>query len=49
VRFEGDYLPVRYEARGGYLDPATGELLPTLDEALDAFVASRTIGAEEDG
>ena len=29
IRFEGDYLPVWYEARGGYLDPATGELLPT--------------------
>ncbi len=37
VRFEGDYLPVWYEARGGYLDPATGELLPTWDEALDAI------------
>jgi hypothetical protein len=29
VRFDGDYLPVWYEAHGGYLDPATGELLPT--------------------
>jgi hypothetical protein len=37
VRFEGEYLPVWYEARGGYLDPATGELLPTWDEALDAI------------
>ena len=37
IRFEGDYLPVWYEARGGYLDPATGELLPTWDEALDAI------------
>ena len=37
VRFDGDYLPVWYEARGGYLDPATGELLPTWDEALDAI------------
>jgi hypothetical protein len=37
VRFEGDYLPVRYQARGGYLDPASGELLPTWDEALDAI------------
>src|SRR5262249_37758052 len=26
-----------YEARGGYLDPATGELLPTWDQALDAI------------
>src|SRR5262249_56185141 len=37
VRFEGEYLPVWYEARSGYLDPATGELLPTWDEALDAI------------
>jgi hypothetical protein len=37
VQFEGDYLPVWYEARGGYLDPVTGELLPTWDEALDAI------------
>jgi Replication initiator protein, pSAM2 len=37
VRFEGDYLPVWYEARSGYLDPATGELLPTWDQALDAI------------
>ena len=37
VSFDGDYLPVWYEARGGYLDPATGELLPTWDEALDAI------------
>jgi hypothetical protein len=28
---------VWYEARGGYLDPATGELLPTWYEALDAI------------
>jgi len=37
IRFEGDYLPVWYEARGGYLDPATGELLPTWDQALDTI------------
>ena len=37
IRFEGEYLPVWYEARGGYLDPATGELLPTWDQALDAI------------
>jgi hypothetical protein len=37
VRFDGDYLPIWYEARGGYLDPATGELLSTWDEALDAI------------
>ncbi|MFD8531361.1 replication initiator [Streptosporangium canum] len=46
VRFDGDHLPV-WTARdelaepypdgqaGDYLDPATGELLPTWDEALD--------------
>jgi hypothetical protein len=34
VRFEGDYLPVWYEARGGYLDPTTGELLSTWDQVL---------------
>jgi hypothetical protein len=42
IRFEGDYLPVWYEARGGYLDPATGELLPTWDQALD------TIGPDDE-
>ncbi|MEV7012945.1 replication initiator [Streptosporangium sp. NPDC051022] len=46
VRFEGDHLPVWSERAeqaepypdgqaGDYLDPATGELLPTWDEALD--------------
>jgi len=39
VRFDGDYLPVWYGARGGYLDPATGELLPTWDDAIDASAA----------
>ena len=37
VRFEGDHLPVWQEQSGRYLDPATGELLPTWDEALDAI------------
>jgi hypothetical protein len=37
IRFEADYLPVWHEACGGYLDPATGELLPTWDQALDAI------------
>jgi len=37
VRFEGDHLPVWHERSGRYLDPATGELLPTWDEALDAI------------
>ena len=30
-------LPVWDEATGGYLDPATGEVLPTWDQALDAI------------
>ena len=33
VRFDADYLPVWHETRGRYLDPATGELLPTWDDA----------------
>jgi hypothetical protein len=37
VRFVGDQLPVWHEPTGRYLDPATGELLPTWDEALDAI------------
>jgi len=37
VRFDGDRLPVWDEARHRYLDPATGELLPTWDDALDAI------------
>ncbi|GAA4378009.1 hypothetical protein GCM10023088_38440 [Actinomadura verrucosospora] len=41
VVFEGDHLPVwddvAGENGGGYLDPATGEVLPTWDEALDAL------------
>jgi hypothetical protein len=37
VRFDGDHLPVWHEASGRYLDPDTGELLPTWDEALDAI------------
>jgi len=37
VRFDSDHLPVWHEATGRYLDPATGELLPTWDEALDAI------------
>ncbi|MEO3809825.1 replication initiator [Sphaerisporangium sp. B11E5] len=34
VKYEGDYLPV-WSDGVGYLDPATGEVLPTWDEALD--------------
>jgi hypothetical protein len=35
------HLPVWHEASGRYLDPATGEFLPTWDEALD------TIGGDD--
>jgi len=42
VKFDGDDLPVWDEGIGGYLDPATGEVLPTWDQALDA------IGAEDE-
>ena len=37
VKFDGDERPVWDEGIGGYLDPATGEVLPTWDEALDAI------------
>ena len=37
VKYDGDELPVWDEATGGYLDPATGEVLPTWDQALDAI------------
>jgi hypothetical protein len=37
VRYDRDALPVWDEAVGGYLDPATGEVLPTWDQALDAI------------
>ena len=37
VRYEGEQLPVWYEATGGYVDPRTGEILPTWDQALDAI------------
>ena len=37
VRYDGDELPVWDEGIGGYLDPATGEVLPTWDQALDAI------------
>ena len=36
VRFDGDELPVWDEQAATYLDPATGEVLPTWDDALDA-------------
>ena len=37
VRFANDELPVWDEDLGTYLDPATGEVLPTWDQALDAI------------
>ena len=37
VRFDGDQLPVWDEGSGNYLDPATGEVLQTWDDALDAI------------
>jgi hypothetical protein len=37
VRYDDAHLPVWHEASGRYLDPATGELVPTWDEALDAI------------
>jgi hypothetical protein len=42
VRFGDGDLPVWHQASGRYLDPATGEFLPTWDEALDA------IGSEDE-
>ena len=42
VKFDVDELPVWDEGIGGYLDPATGEVLPTWDQALD------TIGADDE-
>jgi hypothetical protein len=37
VRFDEDRLPAWHEESGRYLDPATGALLPSWDEALDAI------------
>jgi integrase len=37
VRFSGDQLPVWEEGSGNYLDPASGEVLQTWDDALDAI------------
>jgi Replication initiator protein, pSAM2 len=37
VKYAGDHLPVWDEHSGSYLDPETGELLPTRDQALDAI------------
>jgi hypothetical protein len=37
VKYGGDELPVWDEHTGNYLDPATREVLPTWDQALDAI------------
>jgi hypothetical protein len=37
VSYDGDQLPVWDEHTGNYLDPGTGEVLPTWDQALDAI------------
>jgi hypothetical protein len=37
LRFDGDQLPVWDEHSGNYLDPDTGEVLPTWDQALDTI------------
>jgi hypothetical protein len=37
VQFDGDQLPAWDEHTSTYLDPATGEVLPTWDQALDAI------------
>ena len=37
VKHDDGNLPVWHEPTGRYLDPATGELLPTWDQALDAI------------
>jgi hypothetical protein len=36
---DGDDLPVWHDQVAGYVDPATGEVLPTWDEVLDAISA----------
>jgi hypothetical protein len=37
VKYTDGELPIWDEASGNYLDPATGEVLPTWDQALDAL------------
>jgi replication initiator protein RepSA len=37
ARYHDSELPEWHEASGSYLDPATGELLPTWDQALDTI------------
>ena len=40
VRFDGDELPAWHAATGRYVDPGTGEVLLSWDEALDAIGAA---------
>ncbi len=37
VRYDDGHLPEWHEGTGRYVDPVTGELLPTWDQALDAI------------
>ena len=37
VKYDSAYLPVWDELASTYIDPATGEVLPTWDQALDAI------------
>jgi len=37
IRYPDDELPVWHEPSGNYVDPATGEMLPTWDQAVDAI------------
>jgi hypothetical protein len=37
VTYDGDHLPIWDETSATYLDPGTGEVLPTWDEALGAI------------
>jgi hypothetical protein len=37
IRFDAGQLPAWHAATGRYIDPATGEVLPTWDQALDAI------------
>jgi hypothetical protein len=37
IKYDDGNLPIWHEASGNYLDPATGEVLPSWDQALDAI------------
>ena len=45
VKYDGEHLPVWDEHTGTYLDPDTGEVLPTWDQALDAIGDERRAAA----